>query len=181
MKTLLIILLVILGLVLLWFVVAVIKEIKRRKSIEEVFIDKAVSYIMTDWDKAPFPVAKKEEEEPDDEMNWEVEAEHIDQEPAITKEEPGLDERFDEVARFVVSEQTASRPTLQRKLGMGYYRACCILEQLEKAGIVGPENGEGERAVLVDNVDGVEQILSRLATVPRYQMINPDKKVIITD
>lgn len=100
----------------------------------------------------------------------------------ISKEEAvretGLDERFDEAARFVVSEQNASRPVLQRKLALGYHRAGCILVQLEEAGIVGPENGEGERAVIVENLEGLEPILSRLASVPRYQLIGQEKRAL---
>lgn len=169
MKTILIILLVIIGLLLLWFVVALIKEIHRRRNIDRILIDKAVSNIMSYWENAPTPVPRKEkEEEQDDEIDWVAEV--IDPEPIVTQEEPGLDERFDEVARFVVSEQTASRPALQRKLGMGYFQAGYILGQLEEAGIVGPENAEGERAVLVENMEGLEPILSRLASVPRNRL-----------
>ena len=148
MKTALIILLIILGLILLWFVVAVILEIRRRRrGIEGILVDKAVDNIMTYWDKAPSPRPKNEEESVGEET-WK--ASDIDQEPIVDKEEEdlGLDERFDEVARFVVSEQTASRPVLQRILALGYHRAGCILEQLEEAGIVGPENEGGEREVV---------------------------------
>lgn len=88
----------------------------------------------------------------------------------------GLDERFDEVARFVVSEQNAVRPVLQRKLALGYFRAGCILGQLEKAGIVGPENEEGERTVLVKDLEGLEPILSRFASLPRHQLTGLEKK-----
>lgn len=88
----------------------------------------------------------------------------------------GLDERFDEVARFVVSEQNAVRPVLQRKLALGYFRAGTILGQLEKAGIVGPENEEGERTVLVKDLEGLEPILSRFASLPRYQLTGLEKK-----
>lgn len=90
----------------------------------------------------------------------------------------GLDERFDEVARFVVSEQNAVRPVLQRKLALGYFRAGCILGQLEDAGIVGPENEEGERTVLVKDLEGLEPILSRLASLPRYQLTGLEKRTL---
>lgn len=169
MKTALIILLIILGLILLWFVVAVILEIRRRRrGIEGILVDKAVDIIMTYWDKAPSPRPKNEEESVGEET-WK--ASDIDQEPIVDKEEEdlGLDERFDEVARFVVSEQTASRPVLQRILALGYHRAGCILEQLEEAGIVGPENEGGEREVLIKEKEVLEELLSRLASLPRIK------------
>ena len=90
----------------------------------------------------------------------------------------GVDERFDEAARFVVSEQNAVRSVLQRKLALGYFRAGSILGQLEDAGIVGPENEEGERPVLVKDHDGLAPILSRLVSVPRYQLIGLEKKTL---
>lgn len=169
MKTVLIILLIILGLILLCFVVAVILETRRRRrGIDGILVDKAVDNIMTYWDKAPSPRPKKEEESVGEET-WK--ASDIDQDPIVDKEEEdlGLDERFDEVARFVVSEQTASRPVLQRKLAMGYHHVGCILAQLEDSGIIGPENEAGERDVLIKESDVLEELLSRLASLPRIK------------
>jgi hypothetical protein len=75
----------------------------------------------------------------------------------------GLDERFDEVARFVVSRQNAMQLVLQYYLDLGDYRAKRILNQLEGAGIVGPANNQMEREVLVKDLEELEQILSRNA------------------
>ena len=73
-------------------------------------------------------------------------------EPAPTEGDEGsggmvdmktLDERFEEAARTVVLNQRGSTSDLQRKLGMGYAKAGRVMDQLEAAGIVGPQNGAG--------------------------------------
>ena len=60
------------------------------------------------------------------------------------------DELFEECARNVVSKSTASTSNLQRLYGLGYNRAGKIMDQLERAGIVGPVNGSKPRQVLMD-------------------------------
>lgn len=60
------------------------------------------------------------------------------------------DSLFDEAARFVVSSNTASTSSLQRRYSIGYNRAGKIMDQLEAAGIVGASNGGKPRAILVD-------------------------------
>lgn len=69
------------------------------------------------------------------------------------------DERFDECARFIVSQQTASTSSLQRRYGIGYNKAGKIMDQMEAAGIVGPAQGSKPRAVLVDSIT-LETILN---------------------
>lgn len=69
------------------------------------------------------------------------------------------DERFDECARFIVTQQTASTSSLQRRYGIGYNKAGKIMDQLEAAGIVGPAMGSKPRAVLVDSIT-LETILN---------------------
>ena len=70
-----------------------------------------------------------------------------------------LDERFEEAARTVVLNQRGSTSDLQRKLGMGYAKAGRVMDQLEAAGIVGPQNGAKPREVLVKDIAELEQIL----------------------
>lgn len=68
------------------------------------------------------------------------------------------DPLFDEAARFVVSTDTASTSSLQRRYSIGYNRAGKIMDQMEAAGIVGPAQGGKPRQVLVDPVT-LEHIL----------------------
>ena len=68
------------------------------------------------------------------------------------------DPLFDECARLVVSTDTASTSSLQRRYSIGYNRAGKIMDQMEAAGIVGPSQGGKPRQVLVDPVT-LEHIL----------------------
>ena len=61
-----------------------------------------------------------------------------------------LDPLFKEAAQFVVSSNTASTSSLQRRYSIGYNRAGKIMDQLEARGIVGPASGAKPRNVLVD-------------------------------
>ena len=70
-----------------------------------------------------------------------------------------LDERFEEAARTIVLNQRGSTSDLQRKLGMGYAKAGRVMDQLEAAGIVGPQNGAKPREVLVKDLAELDEIL----------------------
>ena len=74
-----------------------------------------------------------------------------------------LDEHFEEAARLVVMSQKGSTSDLQRRLGMGYARAGKVMDQLEQAGIVSPQDGSKPRTVLVtpDQLDEILQNLGR--------------------
>ena len=60
------------------------------------------------------------------------------------------DPLFEEVARWIVNDSTASTSSLQRRYSIGFNRAGKIMDQLEAAGIVGPAQGGKPRQVLVD-------------------------------
>lgn len=60
-----------------------------------------------------------------------------------------LDPMFDEAARLIVVHQQGSTSLIQRKFAIGYNRAGRLMDQLEKAGIVGPVRGSKPREVLV--------------------------------
>ena len=71
-----------------------------------------------------------------------------------------IDPLFEDAARMVVTSQKGSTSDLQRRLGMGYARAGRVMDQLEGAGIVGPQEGSKPRQVLVANFEELDEILS---------------------
>jgi S-DNA-T family DNA segregation ATPase FtsK/SpoIIIE len=64
-------------------------------------------------------------------------------------QDDGRDAYFDEAAQIIVDKEKASIGMLQRYLKVGFNRAARIMDQLEEAGIVGPEEGTKPRKVLM--------------------------------
>ena len=62
------------------------------------------------------------------------------------------DALFNDCARFIVTQSTASTSSLQRRFSIGYNKAGKIMDQMEAAGIVGAAQGAKPRAVLMDAV-----------------------------
>lgn len=88
-----------------------------------------------------------------------------DQDDDADFSDPGQrDELFDEAARLVVQYQQGSTSLLQRRLKLGYNRAGRLMDQLEAAGIVGPNQGSKAREVLISSELELEQYLSSLAS-----------------
>ena len=69
------------------------------------------------------------------------------------------DEMFEDAARLIMKLQQCSTSTLQRRLKLGYARAARIVDQMEAAGIVGPNQGAKGREILISEED-LEMILS---------------------
>lgn len=72
------------------------------------------------------------------------------------------DPLFEEAARLIVASQQGSTSSIQRKFSIGYNRAGRIVDQLEVAGIIGPNEGSKARQVLVMDEYSLEKILSSL-------------------
>ena len=72
------------------------------------------------------------------------------------------DPLFEEIARLVVQKDMASTSSLQRSYNIGYNRAGRIMDQMEAAGIVGPYQGSKARAVLVEGVAELQNLLEDL-------------------
>lgn len=73
-----------------------------------------------------------------------------------------LDPMFEDAARLVVIHQQGSTSLIQRKFSIGYNRAGRIMDQLEKAGIVGPTQGSKAREVLCMDETDLEMRLNNL-------------------
>ena len=71
-----------------------------------------------------------------------------------------IDPMFEEAARMVVTSQKGSTSDLQRRLGLGYARAGRVMDQLEAAGVVGPQEGSKPRQVLVTTFNELDEILA---------------------
>jgi S-DNA-T family DNA segregation ATPase FtsK/SpoIIIE len=61
------------------------------------------------------------------------------------------DPLFEEAARLLVQNQVGSTSLLQRRMKLGYNRAGRLMDQLEAAGIVGPNQGSKAREVIIKN------------------------------
>ena len=93
--------------------------------------------------------------------------EYVDENESGGAAEGGMDVgRFDpmfaEAARLIVVQQSGSTSLIQRKFAIGYNRAGRLMDQLEKAGIVGRADGSKPRPVLVSDEVQLDRILESL-------------------
>ncbi len=111
-------------------------------------VDRIANYIGSQQGKEPYvlPEVKNENEEGGGE----------DSDP---RERDSL---FEEAAQIIVQHQQGSTSLLQRRLNLGYNRAGRLIDQLEKAGIVGPFKGSKAREVLVADIIQLEDKLAEL-------------------
>ena len=73
-----------------------------------------------------------------------------------------IDPMFEEAARLVVVHQQGSTSLIQRKFSIGYNRAGRLMDQLERAGIVGPVRGSKPREVLCADETDLDMRLQTL-------------------
>ncbi|MGB0430623.1 MAG: DNA translocase FtsK 4TM domain-containing protein [Bacteroidia bacterium] len=71
-----------------------------------------------------------------------------------------VDALFDDAARTIVQNQMGSTSLLQRRLKLGYNRAGRLIDQLERAGVVGQHEGSKAREVLIPDEYTLEQFLN---------------------
>ncbi len=73
-----------------------------------------------------------------------------------------LDPLFADVAKMVVAQDAGSTSAIQRKFSIGYNRAGRLMDQLEKVGVVGAQQGSKPREVLIKDVLSLESLLNTL-------------------
>ena len=72
------------------------------------------------------------------------------------------DSLFEDAARLIVQNQIGSTSLLQRRMKLGYNRAGRLMDQLEAAGVVGPNQGSKARDVLIKTEMELQQHLDAL-------------------
>ncbi len=72
------------------------------------------------------------------------------------------DSLFEDAARLIVQNQIGSTSLLQRRMKLGYNRAGRLMDQLEAAGVVGPNQGSKARDVLIKTEMELQQHLNSL-------------------
>ncbi|MFT3980151.1 MAG: DNA translocase FtsK [Ferruginibacter sp.] len=72
------------------------------------------------------------------------------------------DALFEDAARLIVASQSGSTSLLQRRMKLGYNRAGRLMDQLEAAGIVGPNQGSKTRDVLIKTDADLQDFLNNM-------------------
>jgi S-DNA-T family DNA segregation ATPase FtsK/SpoIIIE len=90
--------------------------------------------------------------------------EYVDEKELETKDVDlgNRDPLFEEAARLIVQSQSGSTSLIQRRMKLGYNRAGRLMDQLEAAGVVGPNLGSKVREVLFKTEYELEQYLDSL-------------------
>jgi S-DNA-T family DNA segregation ATPase FtsK/SpoIIIE len=71
------------------------------------------------------------------------------------------DSLFEDAARLIVASQSGSTSLLQRRMKLGYNRAGRLMDQLEAAGVVGPNQGSKVRDVLIKTDAELQEYLNK--------------------
>jgi DNA segregation ATPase FtsK/SpoIIIE, S-DNA-T family len=87
--------------------------------------------------------------------------EYIDEKDLEGKEfdSNNKDPLFEDAARLIVQNQIGSTSLLQRRMKLGYNRAGRLMDQLEAAGVVGPNQGSKARDVLIKTESDLQEYL----------------------
>lgn len=89
---------------------------------------------------------------------------------------------YDEVYKFVLENKKASISSIQKEFGISYNKASKMIDLLEEKGVIGPQNGNKPREILLDeeknNIEeniksSIESIMDTADTTSNY-----DKKDI---
>jgi len=70
---------------------------------------------------------------------------------------------FEDAARLIVQNQVGSTSLIQRRMKLGYNRAGRLMDQLEAAGVVGPNQGSKVREVLIKTETDLQEYLQSLS------------------
>lgn len=73
-----------------------------------------------------------------------------------------LDPLFEEAARYIVASNQGSTSSIQRKFSIGYNRAGRLMDQIERAGIVGAAQGSKPREVLITDENTLNALFMQL-------------------
>jgi DNA segregation ATPase FtsK/SpoIIIE, S-DNA-T family len=73
------------------------------------------------------------------------------------------DPLFEDAAKLIVQNQVGSTSLLQRRMKLGYNRAGRLMDQLEAAGVVGPNQGSKAREVLIKTEVELQDYLENLS------------------
>ncbi len=103
----------------------------------------------------PGPIAPMELPEP-------VSDEPSSMEGGVGVESSKLDPLFEEAARAIILTQQGSTSMIQRRFSIGYNRAGRLMDQLEKAGVVGQAQGSKPREVLVTDENSLNSLITNL-------------------
>ena len=86
-----------------------------------------------------------------------------------------LDPLFEDAARTIVLNQQGSTSMIQRRFSIGYNRAGRLMDQMEKAGIVGAAQGSKPREVLIGDEMSLESLLATLHKLKRKRSYKNDE------
>lgn len=91
--------------------------------------------------------------------------EYVDEKELESKDfdSSSRDPLFEDAARLIVTSQIGSTSLIQRRMKLGYNRAGRLMDQLEAAGIVGPNQGSKAREVQVRTDMELDDILGAFA------------------